>query len=604
MKALFLCEEKINDLYDKNIFSKFEVENVVIITTENNLYQEIKMKYPSWNCEYIYIYENREFEKSKEMSEILINEIKNRINNSRIREIADISINSLYEIYTRVIVQVEKSIHELISKYDINEIYLFGGNEKAPYFPLNMAEGERPFRFMYKRRWFLNPVIYNLFEGELKIIWKRELSFRLKIERWLRIFVMNGGKICKSSLKYLRNKKSNVISSEGECIEIVVRTKAQVKSIIPIYRAIEAHTRFKPLLIVYENYANNEVIKTVVENNLEYINARQYASIGSILGCFCEVEFFSREKRRKQIPLYKAINIDSRYFAKELKFQWWDALLFWNSLSAVKERTNVQVKAIINIETYNWVAATQAKWANKEGLPIYSIQFVTLEMCPRIVWTDKYFFMTKTDYKRYEPLVGKDVCGYIGPVCYDDIFNKSQHECGVLNNVLILTQPDWLREDSIRIINDVIQIRKELQGTWKVCVKLHPRENDAEFFYKQYNKYDFVQVILNERDSTDLLVSSDLAIGIISTTLFQAVIIGTPAISVSYDGLVGHSPDVVEYGIVRKLTDYNGIKDYIVNFITEEKNYYLKRNSYLEEILGEYEGKGAVALAEFLNNKV
>lgn len=604
MKAIILCEENLEDIYDKTIFSVFNEKDVVIVVTENSLYQDIKTKYPSWKCESIYIYGDSEFKDSKDLAHNIIDEVKRNIHNLALCEISEISINSVYEIYTRVLYQTKINIDLLVKKYGINRIHLFGGNRKVPYFPLNMAEGERPFRFMYKRRWFLNPLIYDLYNKTNMIEWAQESSIKLRVIRYVRRLLMNGGKICKTMLKYLKSqKRSFKVLDGGEYIGIIVRTRNQVASINSIYHAIEKNTRFKPVLLLYENYSNNDLIDDVNKANLDYVDVRCFANIWRLIKNYFRIKFTLNEGKSKAL-LYFNQPFDNKLFTREMSFQWWDALLLEESMTAALIQAGINLKSIVNVETYNWVAAIQAKWAHAEGLPIYSVQFVTLDLRPKMVWADKYFFMSKIECNKFESVIEKEKCGYVGPVCYDNIYGKSCHKQGILHTILILTQPDSLREDSIKIIDDILHIRAEMGSLWKICIKLHPRENNKSYFHERYKSYDFVTIIFNEANSTELLINSDLAIGIVSTTLYQSVIIGTPAISINYNGLTNYLLDVVESGCVKKITNYDEMKNYLENFDMEENNYYTMRMGYLENSLGNYKGKGAEEFAKYINETI
>lgn len=603
MRAIVLCEERINNILDRSIFKRFTPEDSLIITTENSLFREIQEKYPKWKCKFIDIYSNDGFKQSNEITNKLIDQIIERLKDKETKSIADISINSVYEVYTRAIVQVEKQIYDLKEEYGFQEINLFGGNKKVPYFPLNMAEGEQPFRFMYKRSWFLNPVIYGLFVGTMKIYWKQELPISLYLKQKLRLYIFNTGKLYKIFRKHSKAQRSKNDLTKNDCIGIVVRTKNQLDSVLTIYDAIETKTRYFPLLLVYENYSNNELIKEINDRNLRYIDIRFYTSSGEALKSILRTSVCERKKGRK-IIIYKNIEIDSAYISKEMKFQWWDAQLLINSFNKAIKAEDINIVCVVNIETYNWVAAAQAKWAKGRKLPIYSIQFVSLEICPHMIWADKYYFMTLDEKKKYKDYLADDQCGYVGPVCYDNVFNSSKHCLGELNKVVILTQPDILRNDSIRMIDDVLSIRDEIGENFEICIKLHPRESGEKFFRERYGGITKVRVVLNEENSTQLLIRADLAIGIVSTTLYQSVIIGTPAVSVNYDNLISYNLNVVEEGVVKKVINTDELRSCIMKYKSYEKVYFNNRKDYLKRTLGNYCGKGAEELASIIEKEI
>lgn len=599
MKAIVLCEEGLDQIYKKDVFQKFNLEDCVIITTENSLYRQIQEKYPQWKCEIVNMEGNTDFFRAKTFSEQIMHDAIQEIGDVDTKNIAEISVNSLYEIYTSVIVEIDAKIHFLRGKYNIDEIYLYGGNSKAPFFPLNMAEGERPYTFLYKRRWFLNPLIKGLFSDDIKIYWKQESRVKLLFLRELRLLIINIGKIFKIILKH--NKKNlscnNVVG--GGCVGIVVRTVSQLNSINPIYRAIEARTKCSPILLAYENYANAALIENIQKKNLNFINIRNYSGLVDIVKSYKKIKISGK---RRTLHIHKKIEISSKYLLRELKVQWWDAAFLMNSFDKAIFYTNTRIQAIINIETYNWVAAAQAKWAKRNKYPIYTVQFVTLGLVPRIVWADKFFFMSLKEIEKYGKDLKKNECGYVGPICYDDIYNSTMHKTGELTQVLILTQPDSYKEDSIRLINDVLSIKEEMGLLIDITIKLHPREKDIIYFK---NRYEYkAKVIFNEVDSTELLIHSDLAIGITSTTLYQSVIVGTPAISYNYNNFKKGDLDVVDEGVVKNVVNLEELKMCLVKFRSYEDDYINMRKKYLKKCLGNYCGKGAADFADIIEERI
>ena len=603
MIAIIFCEETIGQIYDRNFFRKFNSDETIIITTESCLHREIQNLYPIWKCEFINLYDDHEFVRAKKIAEQVINGIKAQNEDEDTKKICEISINSVYEIYARIIVQVQIQISKLIKKYDIKKLYLYGGNQRVPYFPLNMAEGERPFSFMYKRRWFLNPIIYSLFSEDTEIKWKQELAFPLKVKRKLRISILNLGKMCKIAMKNWRlhpQKDIKYIDEKQIYIGIVVRTSNQLNSVLPIYKAIEVETEYHPLILSYENYSNNNLEKDIESNNLNHINIREKADFIEAVKCYLSIKI-CKKKEYRYLQIGSNLKMDAIYLSKEMKCQWWDARLLVNSFNKSIRSNNIKLKSVINVETYNWCAAIQAIWAKNMRIPIYSIQFVTLDLRPHLVWADKYFFMSLNEQRKFDKYVENGKCAYVGPICYDNIFNSTKHVKGILKNIVILTQPDNFRNDSIRLIEDILKIRDECNEKWKICIKLHPREDDVAYFKKNYGNRQNVIIYHNEVNSTNILTCSDLAIGIISTTLYQSVIIGTPAISVNYNNTFKYVLDVVENGVVKKIQDYKELMMYLENYGVYENEFYLMRDKYIKNSLGEYCGKGAKKLAEMLN---
>ncbi len=599
MKALVLCGEKLTKLYKKRIDK--EKGNLLVIVTENNLFQQISETYKNVKVEFLYIYSDENFSDSRRLAFDISSKLEESITDVFLKGLPLVSVNGIYETYARVVVSVKNRMDELLEHYSVDEVCLLGGNKTVPFYPFNLAEGERPFRFLYKREFFLNPIIYCLIHKKVRVGWKQDFALSLCAVRWGRIQIINIGKIVKCVRKYSKTEARKAFKFSGDIVGIMIRTKPVINAMIPLYYAINEGGKYKAVFLIYENYSNSEVVNEIKTQGFAYVDLRQYTSIRKVLQTYRKVLKGTVKKSDKRERIYN-IPLHVSSITRELKVQWWDSKLLSCVLSDFNREEGINLRGMINAETYNWVAATQGIWAKKNNKPIISIQFVTLDKRPKTVWVDRYYLMSEKEIERLGDVIPAGAGASAGPACYDYLYGKTEHRQGELRNITIFTQPDSLRKDGFRIIDDILDIRKELSENWSVKIKLHPRENAPQDFARKYLKYENVELIKNETDSTDLIKRADLAVGIVSTTLFQAVIIGTPAISVNYDNLNKGSMDIIEQEVVRKVTNKKELKEYLVNFAKYNILYVENRAGYLNSYMNGYDGKGSIEIAKYVND--
>ena len=88
-----------------------------------------------------------------------------------------------------------------------------------------MGEGEKAFNLLYKRSWFINNIIYELFRGKIQITWKKEdNAVKLRLFKFARTKLISASKIVTIIYRTLAAK----LDSKGVGIEALNNGKGKV----------------------------------------------------------------------------------------------------------------------------------------------------------------------------------------------------------------------------------------------------------------------------------------------------------------------------------------------------------------------------------------
>lgn len=608
MKAHILHCSKLTKKLDK-ILSNLD-KNEIIIVTEQTLFDVINKKYTN-DVIYIDLFSDQNPEDTINLVYEIMDDIKrsdNRIN-SKLEYSTDILINNFYymiRITVNFLIQLEKCIEEL----GINRIVLYGGSNKVQFLAMHLAEGERPFQLLYKRSWFLNNFIYNTFKWKYDVEWKRKDSaLYLKLVNIFRNNLVLSGKLItllKKLIQVRRENKDIIINKKNPFAVILVRNPIQVSSLIPIYNEFKKVGEINPIFLSFENYSNNSLTKELSKYKVNNFNLIKLLTFSNVLKVYKNI-FFMNQLKKSQLKKYKINNIeldlDLKNAINELKINWFDAKILKLVLDRVEEILNKDIKVLINNETHGYYAALQAMWAKQRGIVSVGIQHVIISerLIPRISWNDVMFTMSKETAEKLTLLKPNEKFIYAGPVAYDEYFNTTQHD-SEFNNISIFTQPDDYTTEYIQIIKDLIDIRKRNNLSFKINVKLHPREKNINLFYELKELDPTIDIIANEVNSLQLIVRSDLVLSIHSGTLMQAIIIGTPSISINYDQKFKINVDFIQDDVTKKVYSKKELEAIFMDLDNFNKQYNVNRRKYLENKLGNYNGKAASRIYSILKD--
>lgn len=604
MRAVLLC----NETYDKEvekIITEYNEECVFIMTT-GTLMQQLSAHKVKGHFEYLDVYSDKYFA----ISEKIINEIIEDLTKGNTfferSKLPYMTINHLYDSMIRILVNFKFLMDEVIEKYQLEVLELYGGNPKVPFLGINVGEGEQLFRWVYKRKWFLNYFANKLYNEKIQIIWKKkEFRYKLEFLSAMRLFALNVGKALKQYPTMGTEQPTELKNGNKKIVYLVVRVPQVVETLMPVYNAFEKNDKYYPVFIAYENYSNHTLLATLETYNVRYVNLKSYISKWDIISKFTMI-YSAKIKKEGKIKWRlgegtDGVELSAQRLVRELKVSWFDALLLETGLENLYQISD-SVEYLINAETHSWVAAVQGLWAEKHNIKSVGVSFVNLVVRPRSSWMDIYFMNSQSQKELLEKARPKEKYMYVGPIGYDTFFNTASHIQDRLDSIGIFTQPDAFRSDAIRMIDSLLNIRDKHHFTWKIIVKLHPRERNVEEF-KKYEDTNAVKVVYKERTSLAILQDIDLAMAVHSTVLEQAILVGVPAISVNFDKVHDMSLEFIQSDAIFKVTSEEEIEEYIRDYSKMEETYIENRDIYIRQRLGNYQGDGADKMLRYLQNE-
>lgn len=517
-------------------------------------------------------------------------------------------INKVYNNISMVINTVLK-IQNIVKKYNIKTLVLYGGSDEEQLLGMNLAEGERPFRYLYKREWFLNNFIHNAFGDTLKIVWinksnKMLLRF-IKVNKVKSILLLKKYFLIKKVLQS-KNSDRNGENIAKDAAIFVVRNPIQVNALLPFYNKVKNESELKATFLTFENYSNNSLQKVIKDKKIESFDIFNFLKASDINQIYKELNLFIKRKKNSEKTTFhfdiNIIKIDIHSLINDLSIYWFDILVFKLGIDNFLFKSNINPKIIINNETHGYHAAIQYYWSNSMNVPNIGLQHVVIsdKYLPRISWNDIMFLMSNKIKSRLTDIKPLETFEYLGPIAYDNYFNTTKHR-GEFNKITVFTQPDDFKQEYFKIIEDLIRIKQEYNLNFKIEVKLHPREKDAKSYHKIVKKYSGIEVIGKEKDSNYLIQHSDVVISINSGVLMQAIIIGTPSISVNYDNKFTTKLDFIENDVTKKVYSFEMLKSIILNLEVLGVDYQKARRDYMKYELNDYNGNAADKIYKYLN---
>lgn len=612
MKAYLILEDNIKNISSKRL-ARIETDSVIILT-DRELYREFKNKLIGTKLLLIDLFaeENGE-EKAKltqEIMEKLLN--SNPCLNWSGYDLSDILVNQVfYQI--EIILNCLNSMERIIKEYSITNLQLYCGNPKIQFMPLTLSEGERAFRFLYKRAWFLNWFVNEAFKDKLTIEWKnRTPATFLRFICTFRPLVIVAGKIV-SMFKRAIKKSNNMELDKSELDRdkpiavLLVRNPIQVDPLTPIYQEIQDQNEFVPMFVTFENYSNNRLSNVVKDKKLRQFDLYKNLTYKTFIGLVKDIINFRKQNKNEviisienngsMIPFYS-----NELFRNLLPFTI-DIFLLVRLLDGFAK--NRRVGYLINNETHSYHSATQAEWSRKNGCLAFGIQHVSIanKLLPKISRVDTMFVMEKGIKDQLSLLKPDENFVYLGPLGYDQHFNTSTHK-DKFKNISIFTQPDDFKKEYFQIIEDVMSILNDMNIDAQVNIKLHPRERDLDAFLKYEKKYSTVKIVSSEFSSNELIKNSDLVISIHSAVIMQAIISGTPTISMNYDKKHKINLNFINHDVTQKVTSKQELKTCLLNLDTLNKEYYINRKLFFHVFLEDYDGNAAKKVYDYISREV
>lgn len=615
-KAVIFLENNISTKLNR-IINKYP-ENTIIVLVDFSFYNKLKKIYPKNHFVLLKLLDENNENDKIEITNKIIKIIKGNTNKFEFDKIDLIYpfINELYSYSFKIIVNLIDQINNIIKKHKISKLILIEGNNKVEYFCCYYAEGERSKQRWYKRSWFLNYYIYHSFKNEINIEWKYKTNYiKLKTFKYLRSRLMLYRQIIKLLYKYvkyiLKSQKKlylkNVLWNKKKVLFLIAST-IQISPLIPLYNYIEKNTNIEPLYLILDNrfQKNNERILKL--KKLRYIKISEYINLKQILRLiFIEKKFdFSKDNNMIKINFKnKNISLNTKNILDEISQNWPSIImrsLSLNRMMQVLDKKNI--KFLINTETFTHQSAIYGNWSTKQGIKLYSIIFVAIseKIYPKMVWANAMFVMNPLICKKLkQKFEVKNVFSF-GPLTYDNYFSTSVAK-NPIKKIGIFTQPGIFTKDYINIIQDVFDIRVKLQLDFEVIIKVHQRERMAHLFRKKFKKYRKTKIFQNEIISQDIIKKLDLVISISSATIMQAIIIGTPVISINYKGKHSNSIrslDFLQDKVTKKINDQLELENILLNQEKFFKEFRENRKRFLKNKLNDYNGHSTEKIINYI----
>lgn len=618
MKAALMLDDSMS----KKTYRRLNAidKETLIILTDKIIFNNLKEKKPDYSFIYVDIFSEKFSFNALELTEKFAKEINNQSKDFYLKNynLFDMTINSFYGNFIKMVTNLVLSLREIIDAYNITDLILYEGSPKVQFSGVTLSEGERSFRFIYKRSWYLNYFVYNAFSEEIVIRWKSKTPYLyLSILNHIKPDIILLGKLALLlKRKIMFNKNTEYKNKSGKdysisnkpLIVIPVRNPIQVVPLVSIYNEILNNNKEKPIYLTLENYSNNKLQSLLQDKALEFFDLYSLLTFKKIIDYYFRVKQYSRSKttKKKYVIDIERNNIKVKLepLIRELTIYWFDVVLYEDLLKNFEEKVNgkTSIKNIINNETHGHYAAFEGEWAKQKGITSIGIQHVAIPdtIKPRISWVDNMFMMSKEIFEKLSILKQDERFSYVGPIAYDLYFNTSNFRLS--DTITIFTQPDDYKCEYVQIIKDVIHIIERNDLRYKVIVKLHPREKDIKTFVNLKNLYKDIEILTNQIDSLDLIKASRFVISIFSGTLMQSIIIGTPGISINYANKYEINMDFINDEITKKVYSKNELEYIMLNedkFIAE----YLKnRSKYLSDNLEGYSGNASKEVYSFINN--
>ncbi|MFX1256309.1 MAG: hypothetical protein ACFFAN_00470 [Promethearchaeota archaeon] len=447
-----------------------------------------------------------------------------------------------------------------------------------------------------------NPKFINFFKSFIKIFKDIEfygdpiLNKNDKISRIFQLinfyrFLQNS--ILSNIYNFLRfSKKSNLYKKNKKNILFVARTENQIKSIMPIYDYLRTKKIFNLTYYPRNNFLFfrefNEFCRFLIQVRRIFIKNHEKISVNltydSIKVSNLIKEFFNSEFFLSlQFFIYNISSQFKQYIKKALP----DFVIIADELREEGRQLSKLCKKN-NIPTL---------YIPHAALPIYDemnsiSDFTYISVAGEL---DKKYFIEKgeapeklivTGTPRYQ----NHFKGKINRLYeVQDHFNKKIFKFDKNKFTVLLTTNHIDDKSNELIVTRVINALKKLDLIENLIIKLHPSEN-GEIHQKTIHKLNVNPIIIKDYNILELILSCDLLLTRLSTTILEAMIIGTPVIRLDLDNpqfyLTGRYLFIKENCLITAKD-----QDFLIKSISDlvhKKDYYEKYSKKLIEIGKKY----------------
>lgn len=443
-------------------------------------------------------------------------------------------------VYVSLIIPISNvlfSLKDQLQRNIIDVIELYGGSD-YPFFSLIGTEGEGK-KFLYKREWMMNYIIYQSFKDEYNIVWNnKDLKIKVRYIHWFRenkLFLFKLFHCFIRSLLCFRDKQ-NYIHIKGEekynlylCpmkLQFVHLNKISKESTVGSYfiSNIEGNASYKlPSLNIsyFFKVLKNIHFKT---NNL-----------------ILDIPAFDRS-----IHIHKSLKLSFKYLLLSYMYSREQYFLL-NKRTQLLEKANF----FINNKTIGPDAYLDAELSRFYKKKLITFQYVTMSLfnfpCHKVF--DKIYVYSKKLKEAYIKY-GIDVDLYKENKCY-----INERDNGRIN-ITIFLQPDHFDDYSLNASVNLARAINSVRDKFHLYIKPHYRQTNIDVISYSLSsdkeiKDDCYTMLSKEDDIPTILQYTNLCISFTSSVLVESINSGVPTVSI-----------IVNDTVKETISKYDMIDDY------------------------------------------
>lgn len=377
------------------------------------------------------------------------------------------------------------------------------------------------------------------------------LSKREKLLRFLNIscyIIILLGSFFKSRIYEKRKESKNFSTRLKNGILFVIKSKNQfnsVKSVFnnlyyqknqnAIYYYVQYFTKFRDFgrLIRFLNEKRKNIIdyKKEILTNLKpklrefecvikmFYNSHFYTELILLFNFYCNLDNFIDKNLPSLVVISNDFDLPERIAAGYFKLKKIPTLYIPHAAIPIIP----ELITTSNIKYFALGGDADKKYYIERGIPEKNI---SVSGIPR------YQYIYENNIKQLESI--------------QDMFDGRSYNFRKKGLKILLTTNPVEDKSNKKIINSVINSLAELNLVNKLIIKLHPSEN-GNLHREIIQKLKIKPVIVKDYNILELIKSVDLLISQMSTTLLEAMIIGTPMISLNFINIEFDKSTIFEF---------------------------------------------------------
>ncbi len=447
-----------------------------------------------------------------------------------------------------------QNVEDLLNEYKVDGIVLYGGSKKC-FFSATEAEGEG-IRKKYQTNWMVNRLLFDIYYKDYPIEWRdRESSLFVIIRNFIH-----------SAKRSVKDLLSEIIFS----IKDINYSNATIPKDVRTFTIVDLpqqYNNLKYLSIVLninnlQFYTRNKLLSKSIES-VTYIPAVSPLEVLAfwvkmILKPISSLTFYGVKSYRLKSE------IDYLLFQYQLKEK--RILNFFSNYELVPNGE------LLTDMTFGFdIISSHA--LTKFGIKHKNYQYVSMGrvLYPNLEVADEYYVYSRktqdfynlysNSFHFYFPLIEeKNKETYIGPV-----------------RVTYFLQPDDIVYDFLELMQKSLPILSKMNC--EVCVKPHYRQNEMDKIRAVCDGYSNVTIVGLNKSVEQILKSTDVAICIHSSVIFEAM--SHFVMSLIYNPLGKYNKNIYEFDVCFPEVNFvidkaEQIREYIDNY-SEYKDFFEKR---------------------------